>query len=232
MEYRLVCNKKHMKAGLFLRILLMLVIYFGLTYYGGDLGKRILYPIRLFVTFLHEFGHAVGALITGGWVEEIQINRDGSGWTRSANGNRAITIMGGYLGSALFGNILFLIGAKAKPLVKPMLALLALSMVVTALYWYNSMFTTMVLLGFSAALLFIMMWTSFGSEILMFFGLASVLYIIQDFNVGPKSDLKAYEEVMVILPANVWMYIWLAVAVLLTILNLKLIWRLDKRSEI
>jgi len=217
-----------MKGKLLMRMLIMLGIYFGLTYYGGDIGRKILYPIRLFVTFLHEFGHAIGAVITGGWVEEVQINADGSGWTRSVNGNRPITIMGGYLGSALFGNLLFLIGARAKPLVKPMMAIVIFSMLVTGFYWYNSMFTTGVLVAFSLALLLIMWKTSWSDEVLMFLGLASVIYIIQDFNVGPRSDLKAYEEVMVILPAQAWMYIWLAVAVLLLVFNLRLLFRAAK----
>ena len=190
-----------------------------------------MYPIRLFVTFLHEFGHAIGAVITGGWVEEVQINADGSGWTRTANGNRPITIMGGYLGSALFGNILFLVGARAKVLVKPMLAIVIASMLVTGFYWYNSMFTTCVLVGFSAFLIFILLWTDWGGDILMFLGLASVLYIIQDFNVGPKSDLKAYEEVMVFIPANIWMYIWLAVAVLLFVFNLRILFRTTRDHQ-
>jgi len=212
-----------MKGKLLIRIIVMLSLYFGLSYFGGDIGRKLMYPIRLFVTFLHEFGHAIGAVITGGWGEEVQINADGSGWTRSANGNRAITIMGGYLGSALFGNLLFLVGARAKPLVKPMLGLVIAAMLVTGIYWFNSMFTTGVLLCFSAVLIFIMIWTTWGDEVLMFLGLASVLYIIQDFNVGPRSDLKAYEEVMVFIPATVWMYIWLFVAVMLTLLNLRIL---------
>lgn len=61
----------------------------------------------------------------------------------------------------------------------------------------------------------------------MFLGLASVIYIIQDFNVGPTSDLKAYEEEMVFIPAQVWMYIWLGVAVLLLMFNLKMLLRKD-----
>jgi len=61
----------------------------------------------------------------------------------------------------------------------------------------------------------------------MFLGLASVLYIIQDFNVGPKSDLKAYEEVMIFIPAQIWMYIWLAVAVLLFAFNIRLLFFAD-----
>jgi len=212
-----------MRNALFLRIIVILAIYFGLTYFGGEIGRKILYPIRLFVTFLHEFGHAIGAVLTGGWVEEVQINADGSGYTRSANGNRAITIMGGYLGSALFGNLLFYVGARWKKMVKPMMVLVIISMLVTGFYWFNSLFTTGVLILFSIVLFIVTFKTSLGREILMFLGLASVLYIIQDFNVGPTSDLKAYEEVMVFIPAQVWMYIWLGVAILLFMFNLKLL---------
>jgi hypothetical protein len=214
-----------MRGNLILRIVIILAIYFGLTYYGGDMGRKLLYPIRLFVTFLHEFGHAIGAVLTGGWVEEVQINQDGSGWTRSANGNRPITIMGGYLGSAFFGNLLFYVGARAQQLVKPLMVLVIISMLVTGFYWFNSLFTTGVLVLFSVFLFFIAFKTNLGQEVLMFLGLASVIYIIQDFNVGPTSDLKAYEEEMVFIPAQVWMYIWLGVAILLLLFNLKLLLR-------
>ena len=221
-----------MKSSILIRMLIILAVYFGLTYFGGDIGRKIMYPIRLFVTFLHEFGHALGAVLTGGWVEEVQINQDGSGWTRTANGTRPVTIMGGYLGSALFGNLLFYIGARAKRLVKPMIILVVFSMLVTGFYWFNSLFTTGVLLAFSTVLLLVALKTDFGREVLMFLGLASVLYIIQDFNVGPKSDLNAYDEVMVFIPATVWMYIWLGVAILLFLFNLRLLFSGTDNSEI
>jgi len=41
--------------------------------------------------------------------------------------------------------------------------------------------------------------------------------------VGPTSDLEKYAEIMVILPAKVWMYIWLALAILLFYFNIKII---------
>lgn len=214
-----------MRNAILLRMVIILLIYFGLSYFGGDIGRKILYPIRLFVTFLHEFGHAIGAVLTGGWVEEVQINQDGSGWTRTANGNRPITIMGGYLGSAIFGNILFYVGARLRWMVKPMLGILIVAMLVTAFYWFNSLFTTSVLVLFSLVLGFIALRTEFGKEVLMFLGLASVIFIIQDFNVGPRSDLKAYEEVMVIIPAQVWMYIWLGVAIFLLYFNMRLLFK-------
>lgn len=219
-----------MKQSILFRVILFLGIYFGLRYYGGDIGKKILYPIMLLVTYLHEFGHALGSLLTGGEVVDIEINQFGGGATRTRGGNRAITIMGGYLGSALFGNILFLIGAKAKPLVKPILALLAISMLFTAVIWYKTMFTSGFLILFALAILLIIWKTNFGREILLFLGLATILYIIQDFRVGPSSDLKAYADHMKILPANVWMYIWLALAVLLFLFNLKIIFTQTKNE--
>ena len=135
--------------------------------------------------------------------------------------------MGGYLGSAIFGNLLFYVGAKLQKLVKPMLILLVISMLVTGLYWFNSLFTTGVLLGFSVILTFIAMKTNLGREVLMFIGLASIIYIIQDFRVGPSSDLEEYAKVMVIVPKVVWMYIWLGIALLLCVLNLRLIFKQD-----
>lgn len=220
-----------MKSSILVRMIVILAIYFGLIYFGGDIGRKIMYPVRLFVTFLHEFGHAIGAVLTGGWVEEVQINQDGSGWTRTANGNRPVTIMGGYLGSAIFGNLLFYIGARWQKLVRPALFLVVFAMLVTGFYWYNSLFTTGVLVAFSVFLGLIAWKTNYGREILMFLGLASVLYIIQDFNVGPTSDLKAYEEVMIFIPAQVWMYIWLGIALLLFAFNIRLLFFSDDKLD-
>lgn len=220
-----------MKSSILVRMIVILAIYFGLIYFGGDIGRKIMYPVRLFVTFLHEFGHAIGAVLTGGWVEEVQINQDGSGWTRTANGNRPVTIMGGYLGSAIFGNLLFYIGARWQKLVRPALFLVVFAMLVTGFYWYNSLFTTGVLVAFSVFLGLIAWKTNYGREILMFLGLASVLYIIQDFNVGPTSDLKAYEEVMIFIPAQVWMYIWLGIALLLFVFNIRLLFFSDDKLD-
>ena len=57
-------------------------------------------------------------------------------------------------------------------------------MLLTGIIWFNSMFTTIVLIIFAITLFIIANKTSFGRELLMFLGLASIIYIIQDFNVG------------------------------------------------
>jgi len=211
------------RSSLALRIIIITAIYFGLSTHGGLLGWKILYPIRLFVTFLHEFGHAAGALMTGGAVEYIEIETNSAGVTSTFNGNASVILMGGYIGSAIFGNLLFYIGARRHSWVKPTLVLVIAAMLITGFIWYNSIFTTLVLCGFSAVLFLVGFKTKYGREILMLLGLASIIYIIQDFNVGPSSDLAAMERELKFIPAKVWMYIWLAIVIAILALNLKML---------
>ncbi len=221
-----------MADNLLVRFLGVLAIYLALVFLGGDIGQTILYPIHLLVTFLHELGHALGALITGGDVLALQVNDDGSGWTKTQGGNLGIILMGGYLGSALLGNILFYIGANGGKIAKGTLFVLMGFMVFAGIMWFNSLWTTGFLLAFSVVLYFLTTKTNLHQEILMFLGLATILYIIQDFNVGPRSDLEKYAELLVFIPVNIWMYIWLAVAVLLTALNIYAILKLSRRKQI
>lgn len=219
-----------MKYSLLLRILVMLVLYFAISYFGGAIGRKLLYPIRLLVTFLHEFGHAAGALLTGGSVENVQIYPDGSGFTRTAGGSRAIILMGGYLGSAILGNLLLFIGARAKSFVHVFSFLLAGAMLVTGIFWFNSMFTSLSLIIFAGVIVAITLKTKYARDILLFLGLTSILYIIQDFNVGPSSDLKHYSDVMGVFSPQVWMYVWLFIAIILLLFNIRLIIKMGKKG--
>jgi len=221
-----------MADNLLVRFLGVLAIYLALVFLGGEVGQMILYPIHLLVTFLHELGHALGALITGGDVLALQVNDDGSGWTKTQGGNRGIILMGGYLGSALLGNILFYIGANGGKIAKGTLFVLMGFMVFAGIMWFNSLWTTGFLLAFSVVLYFLTTKTNLHREILMFLGLATILYIIQDFNVGPRSDLEKYAELLVFIPVNIWMYIWLTVAVLLTALNIYAIVKISNRKRV
>ena len=74
---------------------------------GGLSMTAITYPVRLFVTFIHEAGHSVAALISGGQVFGFTVSPDGSGSAITGNGNRALVLPAGYLGAALFGSMLF-----------------------------------------------------------------------------------------------------------------------------
>ncbi len=203
-----------------IRLILVVLVYLAIKYLIPN-GRQILFPINLLVTFLHEFGHAVGALITGGKVDAVTVNRDGSGLCTTLGGNRAIILMGGYIGSAIFGNALLYIGAKLPRFAKFTMMLLGATMIFTAVFWYGQMFTTGLLILFAVICIGLASFTNFSGDILMFLGFASIIHIIEDFNVGPTSDLQKYAEIIPIFPMQIWMYIWLIIVVILSVANLR-----------
>src|SRR5438552_3074829 len=60
------------------------------------------YPFRIFVTFIHESGHAIAALLTGNSVESLRISFDASGETYTTRGgllSQVCVASAGYIGS-------------------------------------------------------------------------------------------------------------------------------------
>ncbi len=207
--------------SLHLRLLAMVLIYVILRFAGGSFGQLVLYPVTLLVTFLHEFGHALGAILTGGDVVGLQVNPDGSGYTTTLGGSPGFILMGGYVGSAMLGNLLFRIGVKYKRFTQTTLLLLAGIMALVGVLWFESMVSTAILFVFALVLFAIVRKTNWEQDVLMFLGLATVLYILQDFRVGPGSDLMHYERVVGLFPSQIWMYIWLILVLLITFVNLR-----------
>jgi len=82
-------------------------------------GEFVVYPIRLFVTFIHESSHALMAVLTGGAVQSLTISADTSGLTYSAPSGMIgglLTSSAGYLGTTIAGVLmLFLIRKKFSP---------------------------------------------------------------------------------------------------------------------
>ncbi len=210
-----------MDNSLHVRALVMVLVYVILRFFGGSFGNLVLYPVTLLVTFLHEFGHALGAILSGGSVERMQINADGSGYTVTRGGSQALVLMGGYLGSAILGNVMFYIGAKHRSFTQATLITLACLMALAGIVWFETFSSTGLLFGFAMLLFFIARGTNWDQDVLMFLGLAAVLYIIQDFRVGPKSDLIMYEKTVGVFSSQVWMYLWLGVAASLFYWNLR-----------
>ena len=66
----------------------------------------VTYPLRIMVTFIHEGSHALMTLLTGGMVQSISVEPDGSGLTKSlaAPGIPQMLIAcAGYLGATFYG---------------------------------------------------------------------------------------------------------------------------------
>src|SRR5436189_5214569 len=80
------------------------------------------YPFRIFVTFIHEGGHAIAALITGNSVQSLSVAMNASGETYTSQGgtfSQMLVASAGYLGAMTYGaNLLVLIRkAVAAPIV-------------------------------------------------------------------------------------------------------------------
>jgi peptidase M50B-like protein len=79
-------------------------------------AEFLTYPFRIFVTFIHEGGHALAALLTGNSVASLSVAMNGSGETYTTQGgliSQVIVSSAGYLGSMAFGGLLLVLIRKA-----------------------------------------------------------------------------------------------------------------------
>lgn len=115
-------------------------------------AQLLLYPLRLFVTLVHEGGHAVMTLLTGGAVRAIAIDPSGSGVTYSVGGIPFVVLMAGYLGTLAVGALSLQIGRRPGAGRGALLLMGVVAGLVTVL-WVRNPFGFAVGLGAAGALL-------------------------------------------------------------------------------
>ena len=79
-------------------------------------AEFLTYPFRIFVTFIHEGGHALAALLTGNSVASLSVAVNASGETYTTQGGLISQIFissAGYIGSMAFGALLLILIRKA-----------------------------------------------------------------------------------------------------------------------
>lgn len=78
-------------------------------------AEILTYPFRIFVTFIHEGGHAIAALLTGNSVQSLSIATNASGETYTSQGgtiSQMFVASAGYLGSMIYGALLLVLIRK------------------------------------------------------------------------------------------------------------------------
>lgn len=113
---------------------LMIVTLASLALWFIPGASMALYPLRIFVTLVHEGGHAVATLLTGGSVERIGLDPSGSGVTLSRGGMPFFIYMAGYLGTTLFGVFCLFLARQKQAGRRGLLLLGAMSLLVTGLW--------------------------------------------------------------------------------------------------
>jgi hypothetical protein len=78
-------------------------------------AEVLTYPFRIFVTFIHEGGHAIAALLTGNSVGSLSVAMNASGETYTTKGgllSQTLIASGGYIGSMAYGAVLLILIRK------------------------------------------------------------------------------------------------------------------------
>src|SRR6266550_5033416 len=100
-------------------------------------AEILTYPFRIFVTFIHEGGHAIAALLTGNSVASLSIATNASGETYTSQGgtiSQMFVASAGYLGSMAFGGFLLVLIRKAIAARVVLLGSAALVFALTLIY--------------------------------------------------------------------------------------------------
>jgi hypothetical protein len=106
MKYQLSNDARPQAMTLLLAAILSIALWFI------PFAEILSYPFRIFVTFIHEGGHALAALATGNSVQSLSVAMNGSGETYTTQGgviSQMIVSSAGYLGAMTYGALLLVL---------------------------------------------------------------------------------------------------------------------------
>ena len=193
----------------------------------------LLWPVNLFVTFIHEAGHALAALLTGGQVQGFTVSPNGSGLATTAGGYRALILPAGYLGAALFGSALFFLTSRYPRWTRGLSLFLGLSIIVlTVLYaapdQFGNLTANIIGVGFGMAMVALGWMAPRIVNVFLLNTLAiltalnavmdlSFIVRFPDAGIGDvMNDAAAFAaEYTPLLPASIIAFIWSGIAVLM-----------------
>ncbi|MFA3782096.1 M50 family metallopeptidase [Melioribacteraceae bacterium 4301-Me] len=174
----------------------------------------ILFPIKLFVVLLHEISHGLAAILTGGTVTLLKINKELGGICSTSGGIDFVIASSGYLGSFIFGALIFYSGYEIKVgywlniLIAIILILFAVNLIEGALGVATAFM-------YASALIFLPMlpFKNLYFYMLKIIGLLSCIYVLFDiredlFSSGNfENDAQALSNLTNI-SSTVWASLW------------------------
>ncbi|MCH8021311.1 M50 family metallopeptidase [candidate division KSB1 bacterium] len=187
-----------------------------------------LYPLKLLIVFFHESSHALMTIATGGQVIELEIDRMQGGHVISAGGNRFITLTAGYLGSLIWGVVIYLLAVGSKYDKAIMFCLGIIIMAVTTLF-VRDLFAFgfsgltglfMILMGVKAPM-------QINDIILRVIGVTSMSYVPLDVYSDTIARTSLRSDAFMLAEefggtTVLWGAIWLLVSVVILIATLKI----------
>ena len=233
MRYRLSQDARPQAMTLLIAATISVVLWFI------PFAEVLTYPFRIFVTFIHEGGHALAALLTGNSVASLSVAPNASGETYTTEGgliSNMFVSSAGYLGSMAFGALLLILIRKAVAVRIVLLGcgifIFALTMIyglIKPIFWMTAWsgipFTLLAGMFISVGLVLIARFAStrvatfFVSFLAVqcvlnaLFDLKTVFFLNSPFGFGPTIPNDAVNMAHATgIPAIFWIVIWIAFA--------------------
>ncbi|MEX1256701.1 MAG: M50 family metallopeptidase [Gemmatimonadota bacterium] len=192
-------------------------LYFGALWFLWN--TPVVYPLKLFVIFLHEISHGIAAVATGGSIQEITINPRLGGACYCPGGNAFLTLSAGYLGSLVWGGVILEAGWRARSRVHLVVRIAGAMMLLLTLLFVRGIFGFVFGAAFGIALILTARHLSLPTNrrVLEVLGLTSCLYAVLDI----KSDVLDRPELpsdaamlgeLTGVPTLVWGALWITMA--------------------
>lgn len=193
------------------------------------------YPFRLLLTIVHELSHGLAALLTGGAFLRFVISADGSGLATTAGGWRWVIIPAGYVGVALFGAVLILLGRNhrwsriALGVIGGLMVLLSLRYGVPSVFStdfvsglltilsgliFGGFFVWVAVKATPGWIIFLLHLVAIQAGLTAFSDLSTVMGLSLRFFDAPANDARSMAE-LTFIPAIVWAILWAILAVVL-----------------
>jgi hypothetical protein len=194
-------------------------LYFVLLWALWD--TVVIYPVKVFVVFLHEMSHALAAVLTGGSVEQIVLDARQGGAAYTRGGSRFFTLSAGYLGSLLWGVLFIMLAFSRRIRPRWIMGVLGALVILLTILLVRNVFGALFGIGFGAALLAGSRYLGQGPNrvLLLGLGLTSALYAILDIKSdvldrsGLPSDARMLAE-MTGIHTMIWGFLWIGIALL------------------
>lgn len=194
-------------------------------------GTRVMYPVMLIITLLHEFSHALAATISGGEAKMIRVFPDGRGVTLTRGGNRFLLYNAGYLGSTFLGALIFCLPYSS--LGNYSLLVLVLMLLLIIGLWVRDVFTFVFTCGLVSLMSLASLFVSSQAEklVVIFLGMSCVMYSFLETNRFAKtvgyqpavSDAKQLAQ-LTLIPAWIWVLVWRVLSVVILFLLFRFVW--------
>jgi hypothetical protein len=191
----------------------------------------VVYPLRVFVVFLHEISHGMAATLTGGRIVAIGLTFDEGGVCVTEGGSRFLILNAGYLGSLFWGALFLVLSARTRAS-REITGLMGAFVLVVTLLYVRSLFGFLYGLASGAALV-AAAWKlprDVTDDLLQTIGVVSCLYAVWDVfsdvlsREAAGSDASALGRLTGI-PAVAWGVLWIAASLVVVFFALRLVAR-------